>query len=166
MASHRHNMLTGLLHALCRRYQQVHVLEFWRCRRTVCCNDCRWQGETGKGNQEDWQASSYAMWWIADGCQYAENIIYPYIGTVSTFKGRDGFEIVTLLGMKFYMNPPPSLSPTSSIIIPAWMVGTCSKNANATLTESTLKIPLVPGLANHFWNCGLLSFEQFGQCGN
>ena len=83
--------------------------------------------------------------------QKMKTIVYPYIGTVSTFKSRDGYEIVTLFGLKFYINPPPSVSPSSSIIIPAWLVTTCAKSANSTVMEAPLKIPLVSGLARQLW---------------
>lgn len=64
-----------------------------------------------------------------------QKLLFPFLGHVSTIKGPSSHLICNMFGCDFYIHAPPSVSPTTSIVLPAWIAGTTNKSAQATMFE-------------------------------
>ena len=66
---------------------------------------------------------------------------FPFLGTVSTLKAKDGLQIGHIMGLPFFVSPPPAISPASRTIVPAWLLLTTRKAEYSTLQpgKHTLK---------------------------
>lgn len=65
------------------------------------------------------------------------DLLFPFLGHVSTVKAPSSPLICNMFGCDFYIHAPPSLSPTTSIVLPAWLAGTTTKAAQATMFETS-----------------------------
>ena len=72
---------------------------------------------------------------------------FPFAGPVSTLKGNNSLKIATIFDVDFYVHPVPLPSPTSSLIVPAWLATTTNKTTVATMIEDFHRVPIVPWLA-------------------
>lgn len=66
---------------------------------------------------------------------------FPFLGAVSTLKAKDGLQIGHIMGLPFFVSPPPATSPASRTIVPAWLLLTTRKAEYSTLQpgKHTLK---------------------------
>lgn len=70
-----------------------------------------------------------------DSEEKKSKLCFPFLGHVSTIKSPTSIPICKMFGCVFYMNAPPTPSPTSSIAMPAWLAGSTTKTASATMME-------------------------------
>ncbi|CAK8990656.1 unnamed protein product [Durusdinium trenchii] len=61
---------------------------------------------------------------------------FPFLGSVSTVRTAHSIPLCKVFDVPFFMNAPPNPSPTSPVVIPAWLVGTTNKKDKATLVEN------------------------------
>ena len=82
--------------------------------------------------------------WLKDASKI-ENTgpFLPFLGQVSRMKASQGLRVCEIFCLPFYLNAPPSVTPSSSTIIPAWLVGTTNKAKNATVLEVAEKLNAV-----------------------
>ncbi|CAK9039937.1 unnamed protein product [Durusdinium trenchii] len=70
----------------------------------------------------------------------SSKICMPFVGSISTLKASNGYLLTEVLGMPFFVNPPPNLTATSSMIVPAWLVPATSKKDNITVEERQIEV--------------------------
>lgn len=89
---------------------------------------------------------------VAGNAQFmSTSFLFPFLGHVSIIKAANGFEICKCFGLTFYMNPVPAPSPTSPVVIPAWLVGTTNKAGVATMMEKKHPMQCVTQQDLLFW---------------
>ncbi|CAL1148956.1 unnamed protein product [Cladocopium goreaui] len=75
--------------------------------------------------------------------QHQDKLRFPFLGHVSTTKSASSIPFCKLFGCVFYFVPPAAPSPTSSIVIPSWLIQTTNKAAQATITEQVVTVHCV-----------------------
>ena len=97
--------------------------------------------------------------------QHQDKLRFPFLGHVSTTKSASSIPFCKLFGCVFYFVPPAAPSPTSSIVIPSWLIQTTNKAAQATITEQVVTVHCVSSLCisnfNLFFCFGLVDLFRW-----
>ena len=75
-----------------------------------------------------------------------DDLLFFYVGPVSTVKSKDSIHLAKIFGLDFYVHPVPTPTALSATMVPAWLCSTTNKANLATVNESFVTVNLVPPL--------------------
>jgi len=93
--------------------------------------------------------------YVKDGKQNAkiaildrEDIALHFVGPISVMTSSQSLHIGKIFNIDFYINPVPTPTLCSNVIVPAWSAAVTPKSDKATVTEDSEEITIVPLI---FW---------------